>query len=85
MSQAEQNEMLLHAIMARAGHIEMSQRAAARWVGGMARLNRLVREGKITTFDKVNKTAQNCTVRYNAREVLQNIFINQSIFKNNVQ
>ena len=72
---SEERDILLSSIMLRAGHIEMSQRTAAKWVGGMARLNKLVREGKITQYRKTNNMAQNGMVRYSAQEVLRHTLI----------
>lgn len=71
----ERGLILLNAILLRAGHIMMSQRTAAKWVGGMARLERLIRQGRITQFEKTNKDAQNGTVRYCAAEILRNTLI----------
>lgn len=71
----ERDILLLNAILLRAGHIMMSQRTAAKWVGGQARLDRLIMQGKVTQFEKTNATAQNGMVRYCAAEILRNTLI----------
>ena len=69
-----ERDILLESILHRAGHLTMSQRTAAKWVGGMARLEALIRAGKVTHYEKKTK-AQSGTVRYNAREILRNVLL----------